>query len=105
MLGKCSKNRNQNKKNFPRVKINLEFNRTTNSLNLSELKKRNLPEIREWAKKNKIDIGNLLWKQDVIFTILKWNIKNKGIILGSGILEIFPDGYGFLRTSSYNYRP
>lgn len=111
MLSKYIKNENtymikkRSKNNFSKIKFTMEYNKIRNSLNLSELKKRSLLEIKRWAKKNGICIDNLLWKQDIIFAILKWNLKNNGIILGSGVLEIFSDGYGFLRTSSYNFKP
>ena len=101
---KINKFKNYNK-NFPKIKTNMYPYKIMNSLNLSELKKRSLEEIRDWAKINDIDVCKLFWKQDIIFTIIKWNAKNNGITLGSGVLEIFPEGYGFLRTSSYNYKP
>jgi len=75
------------------------------SLDLSELKSYNIEQIQKWSLDNKININNLLWKQDIIFAILKWHSKKNGIIIGHGILETFPDRYGFLRTPSYNYKP
>ena len=37
--------------------------------------------------------------------MLKWQTAQKGGILGDGVLETFPDGYGFLREPAYNYEP
>jgi len=93
----------QKKKNT--LTTNMIINKNKSILNLSELKKRSLMEIKNWAVAHNINIDNLLWKQDIIFAILKWNIKNHGATLGNGVLEIFPEGYGFLRTSSYHYKP
>jgi transcription termination factor Rho len=55
----------------------------------------NLPR-DEWAE---------LKKQDLIFRILKERVKQNGLMLGEGTLETLPDGFGFLRSPDYNYRP
>ena len=44
-------------------------------------------------------------KQDIIFKILEADTKNNGLIFGEGVLEILPDGFGFLRSPNYNYLP
>ena len=44
-------------------------------------------------------------KQDLIFRILKERVKQNGLMLGEGTLEVLPDGFGFLRSHDYNYLP
>jgi transcription termination factor Rho len=44
-------------------------------------------------------------RQDLIFTILQSQVEKNGIITGEGVLEILPDGFGFLRSVDYNYLP
>jgi len=44
-------------------------------------------------------------RQDLIFSILQAQVENNGVISGSGVLEILPDGFGFLRAVDYNYLP
>jgi len=44
-------------------------------------------------------------KQDLIFAILQAQVEKNGVIFGAGVLEILPDGFGFLRAQDYNYLP
>ena len=44
-------------------------------------------------------------RQDLIFSILQTQAEKNGVISGSGVLEILPDGFGFLRAVDYNYLP
>ncbi len=44
-------------------------------------------------------------KQDLIFQILRSRIRQNGLMFGEGVLEILPDGFGFLRSPEYNYLP
>ena len=46
-----------------------------------------------------------LKKQDLIFQILRSRIRQNGLMYGEGVLEILPDGFGFLRSPEYNYLP
>jgi transcription termination factor Rho len=59
------------------------------------------------ALANDLDIQNAgsLLKQELIFEILKVTSAKNGQIYGQGVLEILPDGFGFLRSPSYNYLP
>lgn len=69
--------------------------------NLQELRQKNPTELMELAQKLEIDYTRLR-KQDIIFAILKTLTRNKDIY-GEGVLEILPDGYGFLRYSDSSY--
>ncbi len=74
-------------------------------MNLAELKKKSVEDLMAIANAlNVKNSGNLL-KQELIFEILKGTSAQNGQIYGQGVLEILPDGFGFLRSPSYNYLP
>eukprot|EP01059_Diplonema_ambulator_P009032 TRINITY_DN18808_c0_g1_i1.p1 TRINITY_DN18808_c0_g1~~TRINITY_DN18808_c0_g1_i1.p1 ORF type:complete len:420 (+),score=-40.25 TRINITY_DN18808_c0_g1_i1:119-1378(+) len=73
-------------------------------MNLTELKKKPLAELIKIAKKAGVEgIGNLR-KQDMIFAILKAYAKKEEVdVFAEGVLEILPDGFGFLRSAESSY--
>jgi len=73
------------------------------SLYLTDLQKLTVSELHELAKKGGITEYSALKKQDLIFRILKERINQSGLMYGEGVLEVLPDGYGFLRNQEYNY--
>ncbi len=75
------------------------------SMNIVELKKMKISELNQLAKNLKIDRAAGMRKQELIFAILQGEIEKNGFIYGEGTLEILPDGFGFLRSPSYNYLP
>lgn len=74
-------------------------------LSSKDLKTKNIQELTDLAFKLKIENAAGLRRQDMIFEILKRAAKLGHDIAGSGVLEILPDGYGFLRSPDYNYLP
>ena len=72
-------------------------------LYLTDLQKLTVAELHDLAKKEKITEYTALKKQDLIFRILKERIRQNGLMYGEGVLEVLPDGYGFLRNPDYNY--
>ncbi len=76
-------------------------------LNLAELKKRTITELNDILKEFKVDGTSGLRKQDLIYKILEAQTgkDRDGVIFGEGVLEILPDGFGFLRSTAYNYLP
>ena len=72
-------------------------------LYLTDLQKLTVAELHEVAKKENITEYSALKKQDLIFKILKERIRQDGLMYGEGVLEVLPDGYGFLRNPDYNY--
>jgi transcription termination factor Rho len=74
-------------------------------VDVETLKKNTVAELTEIAKKLNIEGCSSLRKQDLIFKILQANTEREGNLYGEGILEILPDGFGFLRSQSYNYLP
>jgi len=73
-------------------------------LNSKNLKSKKIEELTALATKLKIENAAGLRRQDMVFEILKRAAK-LGDIFGNGVLEILPDGYGFLRSPDYNYLP
>ena len=73
------------------------------SLYLTDLQKLTVAELHDIAKKENIQEYTALKKQDLIFRILKERIRQNGLLYGEGVLEVLPDGYGFLRNPNYNY--
>jgi len=72
-------------------------------LYLTDLQKLNVAELHDLAKKENIKEYSALKKQELIFRILKERIQQNGLMYGEGVLEVLPDGYGFLRNPNYNY--
>jgi len=73
------------------------------NLYLTDLQKLTVAELHDMAKNDKITEYSALKKQDLIFRILKERIRQNGLMYGEGVLEVLPDGYGFLRNTDYNY--
>ena len=74
-------------------------------MNLVELKSKNIGELADVAKTFKIEGATGMRKQDLIFSILQAQTEQNGVINGDGVLEILPDGFGFLRSPDSNYLP
>lgn len=75
------------------------------ALSSKDLKSKNITEITTLAEKLKIENAAGMRRQDMIFEILKRAALLGEDIYGNGVLEILPDGYGFLRSPDYNYLP
>src|SRR5277367_3439986 len=74
-------------------------------MTISELKEKNITELSRIARTLEIQGASGLRKQDLIFKILQAQSEKEGHIFAEGVLEILPDGYGFLRSPDYNYLP
>ncbi|MEK6642944.1 MAG: transcription termination factor Rho [Planctomycetota bacterium] len=74
-------------------------------LHITELQKMAINELHELAKAEGVIDFAAMKKQDLIFKILKERINKNGLMYGEGVLEILPDGFGFLRSPEYNYVP
>jgi transcription termination factor Rho len=74
-------------------------------MNIEELKSKTITELTGIAKDLKVQGHSGLRKQDLIFKILEANTEKDGLMFGQGVLEILPDGFGFLRAPTYNYLP
>lgn len=74
-------------------------------MNIVDLKEMTISELSDVAKKLNVNGAGGLRKQELIFKILEAQTEKNGLIFGEGVLEILPDGFGFLRAPSYNYLP
>ena len=77
-------------------------------MNINDLKLRKIHELTKLAKKYKVEGYSGLRRQELIFAILQAHAAHEeknGVNKGSGVLEILPDGFGFLRAPDYNYLP
>jgi transcription termination factor Rho len=74
-------------------------------MTIAELKEKNITELSRIARTLDIQGASGLRKQDLIFKILQAQSEKEGHIFAEGVLEILPDGYGFLRSPDYNYLP
>jgi len=72
-------------------------------MRLVDLQKMSVEELHELARKEGLENFSGLKKQDLIFQILQKHITKQGLMYGEGVLEILPDGFGFLRSPEYSY--
>ncbi len=76
-----------------------------NELNISSLRKMTLKNLQKIAKDLKVNGISGLTKEELIYKIMEAQAKKNGLIFGEGVLEVLPDGFGFLRSPNYNYLP
>ncbi len=74
-------------------------------MNVKDLKKMRINELYKIAKELNVEGASGMRKQELIFAILQAQTEKNGLIFGEGVLEILPDGFGFLRAPDYNYLP
>lgn len=75
------------------------------TLNLVELKRKEIAELIKIAREYNIENASSMRRQELIFGLLQAQTKQNGVIYGEGVLETLPDGFGFLRAPDYNYLP
>jgi transcription termination factor Rho len=75
------------------------------SVDIGTLKGLKISELNKISKELKVNGISGLKKQDLIFKILQAQAEKKGFMFGDGVLEVLPEGFGFLRSSNYNYLP
>jgi transcription termination factor Rho len=74
-------------------------------MNIAELKEMNISSLSSIAKELNVTGASSMRKQELIFEILKAQTEKDGLIFAEGVLEILPEGFGFLRAPDYNYLP
>jgi transcription termination factor Rho len=74
-------------------------------MNLVELKKLRISELTTMAREFSIEGASGMPKQELVFSLLQAHSERNGLIYGEGVLEILPDGFGFLRAPDANYLP
>jgi transcription termination factor Rho len=74
-------------------------------MNIEDIKRQPISELANLAKDLNVAGASGMRRQDLIFAILQAQAEKNGVISGAGVLEILPDGFGFLRAVDYNYLP
>jgi transcription termination factor Rho len=75
------------------------------TMDITKLQEKSMLELARMGEEFNIEGLGTLDKSKLIFEILKANTEQSGLMYGSGFLEVLPDGFGFLRSSSYSYLP
>lgn len=87
------------------TKTTQETKPTVESISISELKEKTVEELAQLAKEFGVEGARSMRKQELIFAILQAQTQRAGNIFAEGVLEILPDGFGFLRSPDYSYLP
>jgi transcription termination factor Rho len=74
-------------------------------MDIAELKAKTIPQLMEVAGSLSIEGTSSMRKQELIFKILEAQTQQNGLIFAEGVLQVLPEGYGFLRSPDYNYLP
>jgi transcription termination factor Rho len=74
-------------------------------MDIAELKAKTIPQLMEVAISLSIEGTSAMRKQELIFKILEAQTQQNGLIFAEGVLQVLPEGYGFLRSPDYNYLP
>ena len=74
-------------------------------MHIEDIKRLPISELNDLGKKLNVSGASGMRRQELIFAILQSQAEQNGVISGSGVLEILPDGFGFLRAVDYNYLP
>ncbi|MCK4775143.1 MAG: transcription termination factor Rho, partial [Candidatus Krumholzibacteria bacterium] len=74
-------------------------------MDIAELKGKTIMELLDVANEFRIEGTGSMRKQELIFKILEAQTQQNGLIFAEGVLQVLPEGYGFLRSPDYNYLP
>jgi transcription termination factor Rho len=74
-------------------------------MDIAELKGKTIMELLDVASNLEIEGTSSMRKQELIFKILEAQTQQNGLIFAEGVLQVLPEGYGFLRSPDYNYLP
>jgi transcription termination factor Rho len=88
-----------------KISIQEALDKEGEQLHISELQGLNIKDLAKIAKKYKVAEAGKMSKQDLIFAVLQGQAEKHGLIFSEGVLEVLPEGYGFLRSPDYSYLP
>ncbi|MFL2904289.1 MAG: transcription termination factor Rho [Limisphaerales bacterium] len=74
-------------------------------INIGHLQNKDIAELNAMAKDMEVENFGTMRKHEMIFQILRKHAENRGVLIADGVLEILPEGFGFLRSPHYNYLP
>ncbi len=75
------------------------------SINIAKLQAMSMPDLNQMARELAVENFGTMRKHEIIFHVLQKNAERAGIMFSEGVLEILPEGFGFLRSQSFNYLP
>jgi transcription termination factor Rho len=76
-----------------------------NSINIAKLQAMSMTDLNQMARDLSVENFGTMRKHEVIFHILQKNAERAGVLFSEGVLEVLPEGFGFLRSQSFNYLP
>jgi len=79
--------------------------RIATSINIAKLQAMSMTELNNMAKEYNVENFGTMRKHEVIFHILEKNAQRAGVLFSEGVIEVLPEGFGFLRSQSFNYLP
>jgi len=79
--------------------------RIVTSINIAKLQAMSMTDLNNMAKELNVENFGTMRKHEVIFHILQKNAERAGVLFSEGVLEVLPEGFGFLRSQSFNYLP
>ncbi|MEI7533670.1 MAG: transcription termination factor Rho [Verrucomicrobiae bacterium] len=79
--------------------------RIATSLNIAKLQGMNMTELNQMARDYGVENFGTMRKHEVIYHILSKNAERAGVLFSEGVIEVLPEGFGFLRSQSFNYLP
>ena len=74
-------------------------------IRMGDLQQKDIAELNVMAKEMEVENFGTMRKHEVIFQILRKHAEDRGVLIAEGVLEILPEGFGFLRSPYYNYLP
>jgi len=74
-------------------------------MDIADLKGKTITELLDVANTLELEGTSSMRKQELIFKILEAQTQQNGLIFAEGVLQVLPEGYGFLRSPDYNYLP
>jgi transcription termination factor Rho len=72
-------------------------------VNIAELKRKSMPELHDMADTLAVAEHDALGRHDLLFKIEQKLLDAEHTLMGEGVLEVLPEGYGFLRSQDWNY--
>jgi len=82
-----------------------ELEEKLDPISLTELRRKSLAELQELAQRYGVEGPLSMRKQEIIYSIIQAHLERGGEVRGEGVLEVLPEGFGFLRFPDYSYLP
>jgi transcription termination factor Rho len=73
------------------------------TINIAKLHAMSIPDLNAKAKELGVENFGTMKKHELVFAILQKNAERRGILFAEGVLEVMPEGYGFLRSPAFSY--